>query len=749
MNTHYGKSRFVRQKQSTKSGIEDNTPEEEEFKKYKELIERLDGEFRNKSGKVKINSIYSSSINTGGPSNGNNKSSYMRRTASRTKEVLNDRDFLINFMNNDTMPISPKNMHLLSDNDTNQSISDEIKYKNLADLMIDDKETVVETHFVKNIDDKMILKLYTALSRKSKDVFMDENHDEQSKNRVLFHKLNNIKMPKNEIYDPSLNDNNENDDNLNEDNLNDSNYSIQENDTRKNKNSIYKKSTKSNLKKNKLNIDNKINISNNNIKSEIDDENNGEEENGENKKEKEENNKLEFNENCKYIKNNKNNIIKIPKLHPYNPYLDKYHSRRFHKFRPKNLWDPDIDGDFLAYINHNIICIEDIYNKDKDKSLNINNSREEEIKPIEAKEIIYDNGSNLSDYNSSKSNENDNKEDKKNKSMDNNSQKKDLSNIQEEEENENRIKNKFCEFKDRHPNLIEISLAVDPTKQKINAFHNELKDIYYDKINEVGEFAEDIFPPKGVDLKSLKIYRYALNNERNEEKSIDSFTILPTAKSTPPLTPKNQKKENSLNNLTKRKKTMVNIYNRRVNDENLFKKKSQDNLNIKLNISSSGLLNKKKEKEMSKENEDENENENENEIKNNFEDNFLNEKEIKNNDDISLDKKSFSGKLDKIFNSGSFKLNNANNEGEGFENNENAQKSGGVETNKNFEVSSINDINIEINNNDNNNENNKENHNHDIESKNIISDVSHSHIFGQENKNYELNLSSSNQNSED
>ena len=35
MNPHYGKSRFVKQKQSTKSGIEDNTPEEEELKKYR------------------------------------------------------------------------------------------------------------------------------------------------------------------------------------------------------------------------------------------------------------------------------------------------------------------------------------------------------------------------------------------------------------------------------------------------------------------------------------------------------------------------------------------------------------------------------------------------------------------------------------------------------------------------------------------------------------------------------------------
>ena len=35
MNPHYGKSRFVRQKQSTKSSIEDNTPEEEQLQEQK------------------------------------------------------------------------------------------------------------------------------------------------------------------------------------------------------------------------------------------------------------------------------------------------------------------------------------------------------------------------------------------------------------------------------------------------------------------------------------------------------------------------------------------------------------------------------------------------------------------------------------------------------------------------------------------------------------------------------------------
>ena len=681
---HYGKSRFVRPKQSTKSGIEDNTPEEEQLKKYREIIERLEGEFKNKSGKVKMGSLYSNSINTGGASKGNNKSSYMRRTTSRTKEVLNDRDFLINFMNNDVKPFIPKNMHLLSDNDTNQSISDDIKFQNLANLMIDDKETVVESHFMKNVDDKMILKLYTALSRKSKEVFMDEKHEEQSKNRVLLHKLNDIKIPIYEIYDPILND----EKNVSEDKSSDSNESNKEY-SKKSINQVHKKNLEKNIKSFKKLVDS------------------NEEENDKKEEEKEQmnDNKLKFNKDCKYNKKGKENVIKIPKLEPYNPYLDKYHTSRFHKYRPKNEWDPEIDGDFLAYINHNIISIEDIYNKDKAKDLNKNNPREDEVKPIEAKEVFYENNStiqNKSDNNSINTYDNGNK-DKKDKSSDN-SRKKELSNI--EEENETKPKNKFCEYKDLHPNLIEISLSVDPSKQKQHAFHNELKDIFYSRINEIGEYSEDIFPPKGVDLLPNKIYRYALNNERNEEVSTDRITILSTKKSSPITTPKSQGIEK---NLTKRKKTMYYIYNKRkISGDDFMKKKVQDNSNININVNFSALLKKENEK-IENENKSErskpNENKEENNISNNFDNTYnfsLIEKRSQNNDENSLDKKSLTDNLNKIFTSRSFKSNN-----EDIDNNN--KNSIGKENN----VSENNNINKDNDNNKNllNGENNEENQN--------------------------------------
>ena len=754
MNPHYGKSRFIKQKQSTKSGIEDNTPEEEELKKYKELIEAFDNELKNGPGKIKDESMYSSSNNGG--DGGNNKSSFMRRTASRTKEMLNNRDFLLNVMNNDTMPISPKNMHLLSDNDTNQSITNEAKYKNLADLMVEDTETFVESHFIRKVEDRLILKLYTALSRKSNDIFMDENHEEQYKNRILFHKINDINIPKFEFYDHGLNNgDHDSDDSIdfeaiqqnilnldknsniysqkvrsyservsysrkfNNNNVkNDNDGKIGKTSTVNKNNLIFTNNLKNqnnnlaiNLN-NKASIDNNANFMNNNAQndkknslnsygsnilliekknttqknslsntnnmdkiSNFDNSINPDNISGINKlnsinninldekmdnsilyenfeEEKENENKLKFNENCKYNKKRNQNVIKIPKLTNYNPYRDKYHSRRIHKNKPQNLWEPEVDGDLLAYINHNIISIEDIYNKGKEKILNINNSREDDIKTIEAKEVLNEGMSNsLNDI--------DIKEEKNNKSMDNNSIKKEGgSNAGEDEENEGKTRNKFCEFKDRHPNLIEISLPVDPTKQKLNTFHSELKEIFYSRINEVGEFSEDIFPSKGVDLKNMKIYRYAINNERNEEVSTDRITILSTTPPSPPPTPHNTRKEK---NNSKKKKTTK---KRKISEDNYISKIKKenidnDNININLNMNFSDLLKKESDKFIRNESNDKGEtnvkDKNEdNSNKNNAENNFS---LFENNEnDISDDKKSLNDKLNKIFNNESINL---------------------------------------------------------------------------------------------
>ena len=48
-------------------------------------------------------------------------------------------------------------MNLLTDDDTNQFISSKQKLKNLSDLMMDDKESIVEKSFDHNDEERIIL----------------------------------------------------------------------------------------------------------------------------------------------------------------------------------------------------------------------------------------------------------------------------------------------------------------------------------------------------------------------------------------------------------------------------------------------------------------------------------------------------------------------------------------------------------------------------------------------------------------
>ena len=344
MNPTLKKSRY--HKQSTKSGNEDiNSPEEEELKKYRELIEKLGYKLQKNKSKDLSGSHYSDSPME---SSNINISSNIRRTTSRTKEAFNDRDFLINFMNDDTMPILPRNMHLLTDDDTNQNIDDKTKFKNLADLLLDDKETFIESYFIKKVEDKMILKLYTALSRKSKDIFMEENNDNKDKNRILMHKLNNIEIPKIKFLEKdnlNSNDNatinlklNEEKNNLDEQNdeviegeniilkkiLKKSKQSIsipKDNDVQINTNINH--STNKNMN---ININTSANASKRNslIKSQND------------LNEKYTKEKPHFHPRCKYNKkNNKLRIVKLPTLENFIPVRpNKIHIRKSRKILP-------------------------------------------------------------------------------------------------------------------------------------------------------------------------------------------------------------------------------------------------------------------------------------------------------------------------------------------------------------------------------------------------------------------------------
>ena len=161
-------------------------------------------------------------------------------------------------------------------------------------------------------------------------------------------------------------------------------------------------------------------------------------------------------------------------------------------------------------------------------------------------------------------------------------------NISEDEDTEVKIKNKFCEYKDRLPNLIEISLPVEPDKKKITDFHKELKELYNYRINQIGELAEEMFPYFGIDLKYNKIYKYALNNERNEEISTDSFMLDSTKLS------KSEKPELKLN----------------LNLENENEEKNDDNLNKEDSINNKEIMEKKENNNEEEKNESEKSNKN-------------------------------------------------------------------------------------------------------------------------------------------
>ena len=685
MNPILKKSRY--HKQSTKSGNEDNNSPEEELKKYRELIEKLGYTCQKNKSKDLSGAHYSDSPME--PSN-INISSNIRRTTSRTKEAFNDRDFLINFMNDDTMPILPRNMHLLTDDDTNQNIDDKTKFKNLADLLLDDKETIIESYFIKKVEDKMILKLYTALSRKSKDIFMEENNENKDKNRILMHKLNNIEIPKFKFIEKDALNNNDNGNTINlklneeKDNLDEQYDEVIEGE-----NTILKKilkRSKNNLpiqKDNEIPLNNNININNStnkNMNININTSANASKRNSLIKSqndlyEKYIKEKPHFHPRCKYNKkNNKLRIVKLPTLENFVPVRpNKIHNRKSRKaipvFQPQKFeqWEPDIDGDLLSYINHNIVKIEDIYNKGKENVFELKENLDEEVKPIEAKEVFFDINQNNNEDNSENNNN-------KNKSIDNNNyqSKKTLSNISEDDDLELKNKNKFCEYKDRLPNLIEITLAVEPEKKKISDFHKELQELYANRINEVGELEEEVFPSFGKDLKSIKIYKFAMNNERNEEINTDSFTLFGESTNVS----KSHKSGKS-----KKKKLKLDLGS----GDNSRKKEESSKSNSSNEDSVNNKENSQKNENMSDSKENQNEEEKNNSGKSNIiYDDTNNLYSLESNNEFNDDNQ----------------VNNNN-----FENDESNKKDEDEENNNN-----INNKDIKENSNDNNNVNNNEDH---------------------------------------
>ena len=325
--------------------FDDKIQDEKKLVKLEEIIEKLKNAVEHRDNSVERSNQHETSKR-----NTSNKSNFSNPTTTKAKEDRSDKEFLGNYMNEEhTIP--PKNMHLLTDNDTNQSISSQEKFKNLCNLMVDDKN-ITEFNFIRNPEEKIKLNLYAALSKKSIELFMNENHPKQFKNQTLFHKINDIHIPKFK-FKPSIQQTSEAKPALNS--------SFNENiDTNSEKVFFYENSNNTNSIDNNDNKSNK----NNNAQNEL----------------KNENEETKFTD-C-YFRQEEKGYFHIPTLVKieqkpsnikkefrkqktylggptklFNPFVKKLDKKTEDIF-----WDPEIDSNTLSYINHNFISIEDIYN---------------------------------------------------------------------------------------------------------------------------------------------------------------------------------------------------------------------------------------------------------------------------------------------------------------------------------------------------------------------------------------------------
>ena len=163
MNNEFRKNIAYHKPFSARSGFEEDS-EDSETKQVKELVDKLEKEVQNINSKTTFNTntmnnkLISTYIKVGDNANLGppNKSNFSPRAANRAREDRNDREFLLNFLSVENKQILPKTLHLLSDNDTNHSISHETKLKNLANLMMDSNESSIDTHLIRNYKEKLI-----------------------------------------------------------------------------------------------------------------------------------------------------------------------------------------------------------------------------------------------------------------------------------------------------------------------------------------------------------------------------------------------------------------------------------------------------------------------------------------------------------------------------------------------------------------------------------------------------------------
>jgi hypothetical protein len=386
--------------------------------------------------------------------------------------------------------------------------------------MIDNNDTIVDSNFVRNMEEKSNLMLYSAFSKKSRNAFLNENSVKMKKAQNFIRRILNIYIPYFEVDKKfqkqiqNLKDNPINIDSENSANKQDNllfNKKIKMfNDYIKTKKLIFstylkynmeKNENKNNLK-NEVLIDNEIekksdyskiynkylhsnflgpsykgyfhmpqleNISNENMMnfqnvSDLTNDNN---------KNKKKYTSLKQKEN--QIKNKFNDL--------YQDLMDlnnKY-------------WNPEIDSEFLSYLNHNFVSIDNIYNNKQKNNVVIDNS-DIILAPIKSSEIIP----------------------------------VAKTNIKINQEEVKKPINKLADFNEIKSRVEFIDYKSDEEKIRLNKKNETLKKEFYKKIDEICDFNDMIFPI-GKDIPLEKIYRFARNNEKGEISS-ECFSIEKTKK---------------------------------------------------------------------------------------------------------------------------------------------------------------------------------------------------------------------------
>ena len=449
------KSHFT-QKNAEKEIIQ--SPEEIKLKKLEDIIQKLQQAVE-KGNNLEQSHQEQSKRNT------TNKSNFSSPTSTRIKEDRSDREFLSNFMNIDEKNvIPPKKMHLLTDNDTSQNITAREKFQNLSNLMLDDKN-ITEFNFIRNSEDRVKLHLYSAFSKKSREIFMNENHPKQSKNQILFHKINDIHIPKFKKISQSNNDDGGN--NLEEIKEEDKIF-LYDNDNQNQNEIINENPEKENEdKKFQDNYFRKENKGYFHIPSLI---------------------KISTKPNIKKDFRKLKTFIAQDKM--FNT-LQKEQKKKDNKLSAieDKFWDPEIDSDTLSYINHNFICIEDIYNKQNNEEKydqnkqekNINEDNEPNLIPIVAKELTLEKNTEMNNNNFFE------KEGKKEKKT---------------EEN-----NKFIEFIAINVGVTRQEYQVVPNIKSQEKFNSQLKKDFNELINKYIEIDKSEYP-KGKNLTPKRIERF-------------------------------------------------------------------------------------------------------------------------------------------------------------------------------------------------------------------------------------------------